>query len=97
MRRRNVPAHPEEPTSSSTLEFVKEIDAFPKIPEGYKETSAASGGSKSDVKQSLFKEIEMKLIELEQHKTFLQEKGQKAVVCDSKCFSYWLERLLTYV
>ena len=29
-----------------TLQVIKEIDAFPKIPESCKETSASGGGSK---------------------------------------------------
>ena len=30
----------------ATYEVVKELDAFAKIPEGYKETTASGGGSK---------------------------------------------------
>ena len=32
-------------TRKKTLQVIKEIDAFPKIPDSYKETSAAGGGS----------------------------------------------------
>ena len=32
--------------SSKALKVVKELDAFPKVPDNFKETSASGGGSK---------------------------------------------------
>ena len=36
----------------SALKVVKELDAFPKVPEGYQESTATGGGSKYIVLRS---------------------------------------------
>lgn len=43
MRRLNVAS------KNKALKVVKELDAFPKVPESYKETTVTGGGCKFDI------------------------------------------------